>query len=238
MEFCYPGVCAKCREQCPSGQLLCGGCLTRLEELESRPACVLCARPLSTPDAPCPFCLSHGIRPFRRLAALALFEEPLKTLVHLFKYNRRWPVAEQLADRALARERFLALVDACDVLVPVPLHRLKQIQRGYNQAEVIARRIGACRGKPVHRALIRVRNTATQTHLESQQQRHENIRGAFAIARPRALEGRRVLLVDDVMTSSATLHEAARTAATANPASLSAIVLAVADPKGRKFEAI
>ena len=126
-----------------------------------------------------------------------------------------------------------------DALVPVPLHLQRQLVRGYNQADVIAHRIGkVCRIKVIN-AARRIRRTETQTHLHSHEKRAANVRGAFALKRcARQLFGKHVVIVDDVMTTGSTLRELGRLLKHAAPASLSTLVLAVSDPRGRGFEAI
>jgi len=125
-----------------------------------------------------------------------------------------------------------------DVIVPVPLHPLRQMSRGYNQADLVAKRLGKVCDVPVSHALIRLENTETQTHIHSKEQRYENMRDAFGLMRKRPVRGKHVVIVDDVMTTGATLTWAARTLAEAEPASISAIVIAIADPRRRGFETI
>lgn len=143
-----------------------------------------------------------------------------------------------LADRLLEQERVKGLMSETQVIVPVPLHRLRQVARGYNQAEVTARRLARRCRLPVARPVIRLRNTESQTNMTSAAQREENMRDAFALVDPKPVRGRHVVVVDDVMTTGATLRAVARALRPAKPASLCAVVLAVADPKGRDFKAI
>ena len=122
-----------------------------------------------------------------------------------------------------------------DRIIPVPLHPFRHFQRGYNQADVIASRLGSTR---LLRPIKRLRNTPTQTHLHSHEKRIENLRHAFSLTDPESIAGQRVLVIDDVMTSGATLQSIARALVPAKPKSLHALVLAIADPKGRHFEAV
>jgi ComF family protein len=154
------------------------------------------------------------------------------------KYSGRWNVGESLAARLLSQQRIADLVSEADVLVPVPLHFVRQFRRGYNQAAVVARWMSMKQDKPVVRPLRRVRHTETQTHLHSRQKRFKNLRNAFKLVNPTAVQGKRVLVIDDVMTTGATLQTVARALRPARPASLSAIVLAVADPRGRSFQSV
>lgn len=154
------------------------------------------------------------------------------------KYHRRWAVGEMLADRLLASESAKSLMATADCLLPVPLHFRRQFGRGYNQSQVLARRIGKQCHVPVVRGVIRIRNTKTQTEIRSQKDRHDNVRGAFTLVNSNVVAGKHVVVVDDVMTSGATLQAVGRALLEAKPASISALVLAVADPKGRHFEMI
>jgi predicted amidophosphoribosyltransferase len=194
------------------------------------------------------------------------------------KYEHRWALAERLADRLIMRLDVQEILTHAEVLIPVPLHRKRQRERGFNQAEVIARRLcrqfkivrgsgrnsrdrsgidddpwihPLCSGLGYQRLFgfmrapnltvvraKRIRPTETQTHLHSRAERAENLRNAFDLVDPAAIEGKHIVLADDVLTTGATLMSLARALKPAGPASLSAIVLAVADPKGRAFEVI
>lgn len=238
LDFCYPGICASCDGSCDAGSALCERCAEKLRRLEAASSCAVCALPVPYDDAPCPRCGGVGISPLKRIVRLGVFDDPLRLLIHRLKYRARWPVAEQLADRLLEQERVRKLLAETDVLIPVPLHRLRQISRGYNQAAVIAARLGRRSGVRVADPVVRLKHTETQTHLHSRIDREKNLRDAFVLTAPKRVTGKRVVLVDDVMTTAATLRTVARILRPAKPASVAAIVLAVADPRGRGFEAI
>lgn len=194
--------------------------------------------PAAYPDAPCPFCEGKGEPNYECILRLGIFDDPLKNLIHQMKYQGRWNVGENLAARLLSQERISNLVEQSDVLVPVPLHFFRQFRRGYNQAMVVARWLAGKRSKPVVRPLSRVRHTETQTHLHTRVKRFKNLRNAFRLINPASVAGKRVLVIDDVMTTGATLQTVARALRPARPASLSAIVLAVADPRRRNFQSV
>jgi ComF family protein len=236
VDFCYPGICALCKSSSPPGAMLCDVCFERLGILERAAACWQCAMPIAETGAPCPFCQGKGVPHYEHILRLGVFDEPLKDLIHNFKYQGRWAAGEFLAERLLEHERIKDLIQSADVLVPVPLHMFRHFRRGYNQATLIARHLARRLGKPLARPLSRVRHTPTQTNLRSRQKRFDNLRDAFRLRNSSCVKGKRVLVIDDVMTSGATLQTVARALTPAKPASLNALVLAVADPKGRDFQ--
>jgi ComF family protein len=219
----------------PSDCRICGVPLIRVsrlpvcqECLDAMPAiaggvCTVCGERLFSPfaiaDATGEFrCgLCRRIEPpFARAMAYGSYEGGLRELIHLLKYNGVRPAANILG-RMLA-EAVAALNPEFPaesvVLVPVPLHRSKLRQRGFNQAELIAR--AAMKIAPVRRrlrlcagVLERKRETASQIGLTSHQRR-ENLRGAFGVAQPELVKGHEVLVVDDIYTTGATVSECAR----------------------------
>jgi len=162
----------------------------------------------------CPLCRRLD-RPFERAVAYGSYEDGLRELIHLLKYNGVRPAAAILG-RMLAESItiLLPLFEQKPVLViPVPLHKSKRRQRSFNQAELISR--AALKLLPERQfeltpdLLGRVRETASQIGLTAHQRR-ENMRGAFAVTRAAEVTGREVLLVDDVYTTGTTASECAR----------------------------
>jgi len=139
------------------------------------------------------------LRGFDAAYCFGSYEGILREWIHLYKYSRvktmLRPLADLLASALPRDERF-------DLIVPVPLHWRRRWNRGFNQAELLARDLAARFGIPCTAALRRVRATASQTGL-SNSGRRKNVATAFAIRRHR-VAGRNVLLVDDVMTTGAT----------------------------------
>jgi ComF family protein len=154
--------------------------------------------------------------PYVKATAYGSYESGLRELIHLLKYNQVRPAASVLG-RMLAEtiEDLQPLLAGNEVLVvPVPLHVRKLRQRGFNQSELIARAAlklqpAATRFQLSTTALLRRRETKSQIGL-SRHQRRENIRGAFVVAKPDEVSGRKVLLVDDVFTTGTTVSECAR----------------------------
>lgn len=134
----------------------------------------------------------------------------MRDCVHRLKYNREMYYAPHLVEWLVAAGREWVDWSAVDAVVPVPLHPLKQRSREFNQAEVLARPLAAAFGKPVITdAVRRVKETRTQTRLTARERR-DNLRGAFAARNDGAVRDRRVVLVDDVFTTGATLDSCAR----------------------------
>ena len=238
-DFCFPTACAVCSAPAETASTpLCDACLEKLRSLESAAACDRCAMPIPEPGSPCPHCLGEGVRPFGRILRLCSYSEPVRHLIHRLKFHRAWGVGEFLADRAAARPELCDLLAACDAVVPVPLHPFRQMSRGYNQAEVIARRLAQLTGKRLIHPAARVAQTDAQTDVQSKAQRVANLRRAFGLLDASSVTGRRIVVVDDVRTTAATLQAFGRCLSAAKPASLDAIVIAAADPKHRDFELI
>jgi ComF family protein len=133
------------------------------------------------------------------------YEGALREIIHAWKYEGRRTLAHPLA--AFLREAGQPLLHDCDVAVPVPLHRWRQLQRGFNQARDLAEQLD----RPVTNALRRTRATRSQLALDAQA-RHANVRGAFAAApfRRARIDAARIVLVDDVRTTGATLDQCAQ----------------------------
>jgi ComF family protein len=143
-------------------------------------------------------------RSIGRCRAIGEYEGSLRAIVHALKYGGRRSLARPLAARM--RQQGAAVLAGADVAVPVPLHASRRRERGFNQADDLARHLGL----RVVAALRRVRPTVPQVSLAAAR-RHGNVRGAFAATRAAAaLAGQIVVLVDDVSTTGATLDACAR----------------------------
>lgn len=128
-----------------------------------------------------------------------------RRMIHAFKYRGAWRTARAMGEWYGRCLKAGGLYDDVEAVVPLPLHPFKRCRRGYNQSEYIAEGIAAQLGVPVDRTSVgRRRNTPSQA-LKSRRERAGNVEGAFAVRHPERLEGRHVLLVDDVMTTGSTL---------------------------------
>src|SRR3954454_963687 len=158
MDFWFPWPCAVCKAGFEGSGPLCAACGGALQKLEEEPHCAVCAASLPMHGSPCPYCRGKGAPNFERVVRLTSYHDPVRVMIRNLKYHRGWGLGEELAGRLLARESVKALLHETQVLVAVPLHWRRQLIRGYNQAEVIARSLGARCKIPVARPLKRVRN--------------------------------------------------------------------------------
>jgi ComF family protein len=208
---------------------VCAECWLRIPRL-TPPLCARCGDALPPWRASSPLCPRCRRMPGRTAARSAgLYDGPLRPILHAFKYDDRRLLARPLA-RLMADVGADWLEDA-DAVIPVPLHPWRALTRGFNQADDLAGQLGP----PVWRALDRRRAGPPQAGLPVAR-RHANVRGAFALAvwsRPvlgpswgRRLEGRRVVLVDDVMTTGATLEACAGVLRRAGVSSVRALTVA------------
>jgi ComF family protein len=185
-------------------ELVCNACMRDLPWLSS--ACPVCALPTSSGGV-CGQCLSDP-PPFNATIAAFSYAFPIDRLIHSLKYQGRLALAEWCAETILARRERVGIISRPHRLIALPLAIDRQRERGYNQAQEIARVIGARTGIPLlPRGLSRVRATPPQAALPWAE-RAQNVRGAFLCELD--LSGLMVALVDDVMTTGASLAEAAK----------------------------
>lgn len=207
LSLLYPPRCLVCRALGEAG--LCDACAARIVPLAD-PLCPDCGHSLAGRDG-CGDCTVR--RPaFARARALGAYEGVLRDAVHQFKYRDRpqlaLPLGRLLAESARAQS--LALNGLrFDALLPVPMHPARRRVRGYNQAERLARVVGAELGLPLPAdVLVRARAARAQVGMAADERR-SNLAGAFAVRRPEWVEGKTLLLIDDVMTTGSSLHECA-----------------------------
>lgn len=221
-----PG-CASCAAplDAPLESVVCSNCWSAVVPI-TPPVCEACGDPLPTwreaslHAQRCSRCL-HRVGHVRVARAVGAYDGTLRSIVHAFKYDGRRSLAAPLG--ALIRRAAQELLDGADAVVPVPLHRSRRRQRGFNQASDLARHLGV----PVQDALKRVRRTATQTELP-ETRRQTNVRGAFRLRRFADVGGLVLVLVDDVSTTGATLEACARVLVEAGAREVRAVTAAKA----------
>lgn len=201
LDLAFPRRCAACGEPPREGDPFCALCGDAVDPVPA--GCPRCGQPGGAAGGTCPPCAAAP-PPFDALSAAALFGGPVADAVHALKFGGRAAVAGALGRWMAGR---VALPPGAAV-VAVPLGRRRLLARGYDQAALLAAALGRTAGVPVlPGALRRVRETAPQATLH-RAAREENVRGAFAARR--AVAGRDLVLVDDVVTTGATAAAAAR----------------------------
>jgi len=226
LDLVFPRACRSCElplgEKSPHSGMtawLCGKCLDEIDKIE-RPYCEVCGEPFSGPMTTAFRCSNcEG----RRLAfdfAISGYKAqgPLRELIHLFKYGKDLSLRGVLA-AALIKSLADARLEETDLsewlLVPVPLHFFREMRREFNQSWELCQELSASTGISAVKVLRRTRQTSAQAKLH-RNQRLENLRGVFALrhslpwSRRPDLQGRKILLVDDVLTTGATAHECAK----------------------------
>lgn len=177
----------------------------------SEPRCEVCSQPFfgAMDSFVCGNCQGRRFY-FECAVAVMRSRGVMRDLIHRLKYNQELWLAGLMGEILEVGLEDLRMVGVdFAAIVPVPLHRLRKREREFNQAEVVARELGSRTGKVVWDVLCRERYTVTQTHFD-RQQRMQNLRDAFSLRQNTDVEGKDLLLVDDVLTTGSTLDECAR----------------------------
>ncbi len=247
LDWLFPARCAGCRRifrplpasggdllQSCLGRWLCPGCLAKTKIIDS-PLCSRCGEPFPSAagcDHLCGACITTG-RPFGKARSVFVYQGPVRALIHDLKYHGQVKLARPLGRLLFqALRRYWALEDF-DLAVPVPLHSSRERRRTYNQAWLLLQNMHRAAvaeglaGLPfaIGKQLRRCRPTRPQAGL-SRSRRRENIGRAFEVVRPDLIKGRRVLLVDDVMTTGATVEGCCRRLLQSGAANVDVLVLA------------
>jgi ComF family protein len=209
LEFFLPRLCLFCGAAVgeKAAVAICPECEVQIQWVAS-PLCTCCGRVFESRDGAdrvCGECQTEA-PPFTRARAAALYEGPVVKAITHFKFGRRMhmlPLMQSWLRRPLCRE----LAKDADLLAPVPLHPKRLKQRGFNQAWLLAQAFpGATCARE---AVVRTRHTVPQVGLNPKE-RLDNVKGAFAVPEPKVVQGKSVLLIDDLFTTGATARECAR----------------------------
>ena len=209
----FPPLCHLCKAPLPEGGELhlCPPCLGSVPFIAS-PHCIRCGVPFGTDggvDHLCGACTAAP-PPYTAARAAMLFAGPVRDLIHRFKYDRKVHLRRPLGLLTMSRLDEFVAAQGADLVVPVPLHSRRLRERGYNQAILLGELLARHWRLPLsRRSLRRVRWTEPQITL-SAAERSANVRNAFAVEEAGRIEGKRLILVDDVYTTGSTVCECAR----------------------------
>jgi len=228
LDLVYPPLCIVCREPVAETGGLCPDCWQDLHFLDG-PVCAACGLPFEIDPGEATLCAACLLQKpaFDKARAILRYDEAGKKPVLALKHADRLDLAPAFGrwlERA-GRE----LLAGSDLIVPVPLHRSRLWLRRYNQSAELARALARLSGLPCDPLLLRrLRATPSQGEMPSAKARRRNVRGAFAVAKQRrpVLHGKRVLLIDDVLTTGATADACARTLKRAGAAAVTVLALA------------
>jgi len=203
LDFVYPPHCVICNTP---GTYFCDACQST-SVLITSPFCPRCGYPLPDTNQPCHECRQHPLNALESIRSTAFFESgSLREVIHQFKYNNLYVLGKSLASM-LATCYTINQMKA-DIIVPVPLHKSRLKDRGYNQSVILAKELARLLHLPVEdKTLIRFRKTQSQMSLNAKD-RQKNVTNAFS-CRTDLLTAKSVLLIDDVCTTGATLDACA-----------------------------
>ncbi len=210
----YPNRCLGCEKLLEAGRNWCSDCLVLLMHAMNRPSCPRCASSTSVYaggvfiDAKCSFCRRVSLS-LDGVCRVGLYESPIAEAVRNFKYHYDMyglDVLSKMLYEVLIEQDWFEEIEA---FCPIPSHWTRKFKRGFNQAEVLAERVSVLANKPVISFLKRVRATRSQAGLNFVERR-KNVAGAFSMKSRWDLSSANICLIDDVMTTGATLSEAGK----------------------------
>ena len=228
--FLYP---AQCRGACdtPLGlepvPYFCSACWTQMQFVEP-PWCEMCGTPLLSASSSevCDECAKAPPR-YGKLRTIAFYEETLQPAIHLFKFEKRTALAKPLIQLMLTHLPDDCRIEDYDFILPIPIHKKRMRERGFNQSILLAEGIAKAKGVPIATDIfVRDKNTKAQSSLAGREARQENIIGAFKLRKPKSVFGKRLLLIDDVFTTGETIREAVKELWNAGPGEIDVLTLA------------
>lgn len=229
-DFIFPASCSFCRSPVKDSEIprFCDECWSDFSPLRG-PICPSCGRPFGSPEtlieSPEYECLSCRKAPphYDQALAAGLFEGPLREAIHIYKYRPLRSLGKYLSHWMAGQVRMTVPLD---VAMPVPLHKKRLRLRGFNQSLLLAHGVSERFMIPLnYDNLIRSRDTRPQVEL-SGSERAENVRGAFSLLRPAEVCEKKILLIDDVFTTGATMNECAKVLKDAGAATVTVLTLA------------
>ena len=222
--FLYPAKCRVCEEFLGVASLpyICANCWQNMQFLEP-PWCDICGTPEA--NGRCDECATSPPR-YGKLRSIAFYHTTLQQAIHLFKFEKKKVLAQYIIQLINAHIPADCEMAEYDFVLPIPIHKKRLRERGFNQATLLANGIATVEGIPVLTdTLVRKRHTVAQSSLD-REARQQNIVGAFEVRNPDIISGKRLLVIDDVFTTGATIREAVSELWTADPAEIDVLTLA------------
>jgi ComF family protein len=228
----FPSGCRICEALLTRADRLpiCDGCLESFRELPEE-ICVRCGQPwaedgdVDGDESVCRECQERGFA-FDAARSFGVYDGALARAIVLMKYERIEPLGAWFAKRLLEAMRRIPPQLAADLVVPVPLHRTRQKERGFNQVDLFGKLVAGKLGLPYRPVLLKRERARPDKHLLHFEERWEAVRGAFVIRDDGRVDNLRILLLDDVMTSGATLDACSRALREAGAKSVAGLTIA------------
>ncbi len=212
IQFFLPPQCPCCEKFLEEGeQGFCSSCLLQIRWIES-PFCTVCGVPFISSEAgnhPCGGCLTHR-KYFTMARALGAYEGSLQEAIHRWKYEGKTYLTPFFAEWMTEGLNRYWDSDAFDLLIPVPLHRQRLRERGFNQVLLLVKEISSRTGIPYRKTILQKKKPTIPQVTLSGLERERGLRGAFHAVDKEELTGKSVLLVDDVYTTGATVNECSK----------------------------
>ena len=222
--FLYPAQCRACEKQLglESVPYMCNTCWHDIVTIKP-PWCKICGIPNT--EGLCDECATNPPR-YGKLRSIAIYEAVLQQAIRLFKFEKRTTLAAHLAQLIVEHIPDDCNITDYDYILPVPIHKKRLRERGFNQSTLLAKGIAKATGVSVETdALIRQKNTSPQSSLD-RNARQTNIIGAFELLREEVVRGKNILIFDDVFTTGATVREAVKVLWNADPTEIDILTLA------------
>ena len=233
LDFVFPAECAYCHKFVGDDRvaIFCHSCWNTIG-LITEPVCPRCGQPYAseavlqkTPDFICGACRATNVF-FDRAVATAYYEHVLQEAIQQFKFKHKTGLGKHLAQIMITHLSEELALSQYHAILPVPLHKIRQRHRGYNQSAILAKHISQyCQIPLMVNNLIRIRDTDSQSLLKGRKARQANVKNAFRVTYPDTLRDRHVILVDDVLTTGATVNECSKTLKEAGAKSILVLTL-------------
>lgn len=222
--FLFPAQCKVCEKNIglESIPYLCNGCWDSLE-IVTPPWCEICG--IQNVDGVCDVCATAPPR-YGKLRTVAFYDAILQRIIHLYKFEKRKSLAKHLSDMMVNHIPNDCNLKEYDYILPIPIHKNRLRERGFNQSTLIAQGISNEIGIDICTdAIVRSRNTSPQSSL-TRDARQTNVVGAFGIKNRNLIKGKRILILDDVFTTGATVNEAVNMLWNEDPIEIDVLTLA------------
>lgn len=233
LDFIFPAECAACKGFSGDDRvsIFCKTCWDGIQRLDA-PGCRQCGRPFlafaAAPGFPEFLCGECQASPpfFDRAISAAFYGGVMKAAIHQFKFSQKTGLGNMLASVILQAIDGKFDPAVYRIILPVPLHRSRYKQRGYNQAELLARHVADAHHLTLMTEnLVRVRQTTAQWKIATRRDRRKNVKDAFQVRVPEQIRGQHLIVLDDIFTTGATVNECAKVLKEAGAASVFVVTL-------------